>query len=111
MTIFDDGLFIKSELKTIDGKTIINCTLRDSDSGRFLDELVRSDSKGFVVGRMVSPPRRPDWMVPGTIFKSEIQGLKLTLTLQPTVQSRISGVTDILGEKIKFSYVVVSEFS
>jgi hypothetical protein len=110
MSIFSDDLFIKSELKTTDGKTIF-CTLRDSDSGRFLEEIVKTDSKGFVVGRMTEPTKAPAWMIPGTIFKSEIQGLKVTLTLQPKIQSRISGISDLLGEKVRFSYAAVSDFS
>ena len=110
MTIFNDDLFIKSELITLDGKRII-CTLRDNLSGRYLSELTNSDSKGFCVGRMIDPFVLPGWMIPGTIFKSDIQGLKVTLTLQPSIQSRISELQSILGDKVRFSYMIVSEFT
>lgn len=109
MTIFADELFTKSELTTLDGKKKIICTLRDRQ-GKFTPDLVRQDSKGSCSGRMVEPVNIPDWCVPGTVLKGLVNGVWLTLTVEPSIPSRIAGLTDLLGQKIVFSYTIVSEF-
>jgi hypothetical protein len=106
-TVFSDDIFQKSLLRTIDGKEII-CTLR-SDNGSFLQSLIRNDSKGVVIGRMIEPITIPSWMVPGTVFSGSVNGFDCVLTLEPTIPSRIS-LQNILGDKVRFSYMVVSEF-
>lgn len=112
MTVFDDELFISTDLYTVDMKNHITATLKDPISGRFIPDLLRNDGTGFLVGRMIEPVNIPHWMAPGTIFLmvSEQQEFTATLTYQPIAQSRIKGITDLLGAKVRFSYVVTSEF-
>lgn len=110
MTIFADDTFIKSSLTTADKKNSVICTLRDGQGSINLDFL-RQDSKGTLVGRMVEPAIKPDWLVPGTILYGEVGGLKVVLTLEPGVRSRIAGMSQELGDKLKFSYVTITEFS
>lgn len=109
-TIYLDDLFQKSTLTSIDGSHTIVCTLKSQD-GRYIADLLRSDSKGECTGRMVEPSTIPDWMVPGTILKGVVSGLKMVLTVEPVLQSRVEGVVELLGAKLKFSYVVVAEFN
>lgn len=109
MTIFADEIFTKSELTTLDGKNKIICTLRDRQ-GKFTPDLIRQDSKGSCFGRMVEPIKIPDWCVPGTVLKGVVNGIRLTLTVEPSIPSRIVGLADLLGDKIVFSYTIVSEF-
>ena len=109
-TVYSDPIFIKYELTTADGKNRIICTLSDQ-TGRYIADLLRQDSKGFAVGNMIDPVVIPDWMVPGVVFYGVVGGLKTVLTLEPTIQSRISGLQQILGDKVRFSYVSVSEFN
>lgn len=109
-TVFSDDLFIKSTLTTADKKNKIICTLKDSQN-RYLGDLLRQDSKGFVTGRLIEPVNIPSWLVPGTVLYGEVQSLKMALTYEGVAQSRIEGLTEILGAKVRFSYVTVSEFS
>lgn len=110
-TVFNDPIFIKTELTTNDGKNKIICTLRDQ-SGRFITkDLLRNDSKGFCNGYLVNPPVTPDWLVPGTVLYGTINGLKTVVTVEPTVQSNIKGLQTILGDRVLFSYVTITEFS
>jgi hypothetical protein len=109
-SIFADNLFLKSTLTTADKKNTIVCTLRDSQS-RYLADLLRQDSKGSLVGRIVDPAEIPGWLVPGTVLYGVVQGMQMTLTYDGVIQSRIEGLTDLLGDKVRFSYVVTSEFS
>lgn len=106
-TAFDDADFLRCELTNAKG-TII-CTMRN-ESGRYQPDLIRQNSSGDITGRMIDPPKRPDWLIPGTILYGIVQGYKLSLTLEPIIPSRIAGLTDELGEKLRFSYVVVAEF-
>lgn len=109
-TVFNDSIFIKTELVTNDGKNRIICTLRDQ-SGRYLADLLRNDSKGFCNGRLVDPPITPDWLVPGTVLYGTVNGLKTVVTVEPSIQSRINGLANITGDRVRFSYVTVTEFS
>jgi hypothetical protein len=109
-TVYSDPIFIKTELLTSDGKNRITCTLKDQ-SGRYLADLLRNDSKGFCFGRLVDPPASPSWLVPGTVLHGTINGLKAVLTVEPKIQSRIAGLQNILGDAIHFSYVSVTEFN
>jgi len=109
MTVYSDDLFLKSELTTTDGQKRIICTLRNTQ-GRYIADLLRNDSKGSCSGRMIDPEKVPDWCVPGTIFRGVVNGVRLVLTVEPVIQSRIAGLTDLLGDKVSFSYVAVSEF-
>jgi hypothetical protein len=109
-TVFSDDLFKKSELFTTDKKNKVVCSLKDA-SGKYAGDLVRQDSKGFVIGRIINPSSIPEWLIPGTVLKGVVNGLPMILTMEPQIQSRVQGTSDILGDKIKFSYVVVSEFS
>lgn len=108
-TVFSDPIFIKTELTANDGKKII-CTLRDQ-SGRYLADLLRNDSKGFCNGYLVDPSITPAWLVPGTVLYGVVNGLKCVLTVEPSIQSNILGLDKILGNTISFSYVVTTEFS
>lgn len=107
--VFEDDLFKKSILYTSDKKRSIACTLKDNQ-GRYAGDMLRQDSKGSVIGRMIEPAITPDWLVPGTVLNGEVNGFKLILTVEPVIQSRIKGLSEILGDKVRFSYVVVSEF-
>lgn len=107
MTAFDDEIFLKCRLFNPKGEII--CTMKD-ESGRYQPNLLRQNSTGNIVGRMINPITRPDWLVPGCILYGIVQGYKMALTLEPIIPSRISGLTEELGEKLRFSYVVVTEF-
>lgn len=107
-TVFSDPIFVKSTLTTADGKSII-CTLKDQ-SGRYLADLIRNDSKGFCNGYLISPTITPSWMVPGTVLYGAVNGLKGAFTVEPTIQSNIAGLDKILGHTVRFSYVAVNEF-
>jgi len=108
-TVFDNPLFISTILKTVDGSKCIKVTLKESN-GRFEQNLLRSDSNGFLDGYMVSPMAIPSWLVPGTILKGYIQGMYCTCTYEGTVQSNISILQKIIGDKVKFSYITTSEY-
>lgn len=111
-TVFADETFLKCELFTMDNSRSIICTLRDPASGRFEPDLLRQIGRGFLNGRMVSPANIPNWLESGSILKLDSieQSFKAILTYQPTAQSRINRLRDILGDKVRFSYVVVTEF-
>lgn len=108
-TIFSDDLFIKSELYTSDKKNKIICTLRDSQN-KYVADLLRQDNRGNLSGRLVEPVEIPSWLVPGTILYGTVQSIKMTLTYEGVVQSRIEGLTEQLGAKLRFSFVSTTEF-
>jgi hypothetical protein len=111
-TVYSDDIFLKCTLYTVDGTRKIVASLGDPVSGRFIPDLLRQDGTGILIGRLVEPPIIPDWMKPGTVLKmsSKDQQFQATLTYQPTAQSKIAGLVHILGSKVRFNYVVTTEF-
>ncbi len=108
-TVFDNQLFIPIILKTVDDSKSIKVTLKES-GGRFEQNLLRSDSSGFLDGYMIDPIAIPSWLVPGTVLKGYVQGMSCICTYQGIVQSNISILQKIIGDKIKFSYITTSEY-
>lgn len=108
-TVFEDPLFSQISLKTGDNKEIK--VILDDERGTFNPGLNRNDSEGFCTGNMVNPEKIPAWMIPGTIFTGTVYGFKMTLTFEPILQSSVALVSDILGDEVRFSYVIVSEFN
>jgi hypothetical protein len=109
MTAFNTPEFITTELTNIRGETI-KCWIR-AESGKFNPDFLRNESQGFLTGFMIEPTIKPSWLIPGCILTGEVLGLPTTLTLEPSYKSPIVEVDQELGEKIKFSYVINSEFS
>ena len=110
-TVYSQSLFIKSILSTSDGRNTVECTLKEQQ-GRFnVEDLVRNDSKGNLVGRLTNPTVTPNWLVPGTVLYGKVNNIPITATVEPVIQSRIKGLQKILGDKIMLSYVVVTEFN
>lgn len=120
-TVFDDPDTFKTTTLTRewDGDNWeIVMSLR-APKGSYIESLIRQDSKGTLVGRVVRVYQNgdlldgvyslPDWAVPGTIFKAVVNGSPVTLTLDSTIQTRIVGLQDELGDKHNFSYVQTSE--
>ncbi len=108
-TVFaDETDFIQQVLKTADDKTI-QCWLR-AESGNYRNELIPNNSQGYLTGFMTNPPKKPDWMVPGTIFYGNVLGIYTVLTLEPSHNFGIVDLDDELGEKIRFSYSIDVEF-
>lgn len=112
-TVFSDDLFLKCDLFTVDKSRKIIATLKDPVSGRYIPDLLRQDGTGFLIGRLVDPVHIPEWLKSGTvlIMDTDEQNFRAALTFQPIAQSRIRELTDLLGDKVRFSYVVTSEFS
>lgn len=111
-TVFEDNIFYKCELFTVDKSKSILATLRDPVSGRHIPDLLRNDGTGFLTGRLIKPETIPEWLKNGVVFimNSEDQRFNATLTYQPIAQTRIKGLTEILGDKIKFNYVVTTQY-
>jgi hypothetical protein len=120
-TVFSDTLFKKTTLsRIVDGdKWEIIMTLKPM-RGTYDSDVVRQDSKGTLLGRVTEIWKNgvlqvglyslPDWVVPGTIFQTIVNGSRVTLTLESTIQTRIDGIYEELGDKHTFSYMQVSEF-
>lgn len=106
-TVFSDQLFTQSTLKTSSG-LFITVVLNPSAS-RLTNDLLRLDSKGFLSGYMVNPDKIPSWLVPGTVLKGNVNGLEMVLTFEPSPQSFITLVSEIIGDRVNFSYVSTSE--
>lgn len=123
-TVFDDPLFKKTTLtrETLENGEIVLwefvTTLRQT-RGEYLAELLRQESKGGVKGRLIKvfrngepqPLKLPDWFIPGCIFKVTINDFIVVLTVKPKLQSRIEGITEILGLSVEFDYVITGEFN
>lgn len=110
MTAFSDVTdFIQTKLSNIKGDSF-KCWLR-SESGKFTPESLRSTSDGFLTGFMVEPIVKPSWLIPGVIVTGLVLGVEATLSLEPSFNYAIVGLDEELGEKVRFSYVVNSEFS
>lgn len=110
MTVFSDSIFLPSTLYTANCKNKLVATLKGVD-GRSIEQLVRNDTRGYCEGRLIEPVTIPDWLVPETVLSGNIQGMKVALTYRGVIQSRIKGITDLLGAKVSFSYMVVTEFN
>jgi hypothetical protein len=108
MTAFSTPEFKQTTLTNVAGDSII-CWLR-FDSGKFEPDFLRNQSTGFMSGFMTEPKTKPEWLIPGCIMSGDVLGVKATLTLEPSFDSSIVEVDEELGEKIKFSYIVNSEF-
>lgn len=108
-TVFQDKLFIKTELVSVYNAHKITLSLKEA-AGRFNGDLLRSDSTGYLEGFMVSPTKIPSWMVPGIVLIGMVQGMKCVCTYEGVVQSNISILSDILGDRVKFSYTTTSEY-
>jgi hypothetical protein len=111
-TIYSDDIFLKCTLYTVDGTKKVIATLGDPISGRFTPDLLRQDGTGVLIGRLVEPPTIPDWLKPGTILKmnNSEQQFQATLTYQPIAQTKIKGLVNILGSKVRFTYIITTEF-
>lgn len=121
-TVFDDPLFKTTDIKRVwkFDEWMFRLTLR-SVRGNYLADLIRQDSKGSLTGRIVKVfkndvelidvYRFPDWVIPGTMFNAVVQDSKVSLLLESSIQSRIEGLSEELGDKHTFSYQQVSEFT
>jgi hypothetical protein len=109
MTAFSTSEFIYSDLSNIRDE-YIRCWLR-AENGKFTPDFLRNESQGFLTGFMINPTKKPIWLIPGCILTGDILGIPTTLTLEPSYRFSIEGLDDELGEKVRFSYVVNSEFS
>lgn len=110
MTAFsDDNDFVHTILSNAKGDSF-KCWLR-SESGKFTPESLRSTSDGFLTGFMVEPIVKPSWLIPGVIVTGVILGVTTALSMEPSFNYAIVGLDAELGEKIRFSFVINSEFS
>jgi hypothetical protein len=108
MTAFDSPEFIHSDLYNIRDE-YIKCWLRP-ESGKFNPDFLRNESQGFLTGFMIEPQTKPSWLIPGCILTGTVLGVTLTLTLEPSFMFSIVELDLELGEKVRFSYVINSEF-
>lgn len=108
MSVFSDSIFRQTTLSTVDGTKNIVCTLKQATNS-YLPDLLRNDSKTILIGRC-GVSVLPVWLVPGTILYGVIDDVKMVFTYDGVVQSRIQGLTDLLGARVKFSVVIVTEF-
>ena len=106
-TVFSDNLFRKVELTTLDQSKKIVCTVRQANSN-YQPDLLRQDTKTIVIGRAMGS--LPSWLVPGTVLYGVLDGFKSAFTYEGVVQSRVEGLTELLGARVRFSVVTVSEF-
>lgn len=119
-TVFSDPLFEKVLVehslnpknnwsflfKMLHRNNVLLTELNRESSGFFKARLIESKLNGGLVNSLVLPT----WCVPGTVFVTEIDGYKVSLTLKNTFQSAVVGLTEIVGGKYTFDYKVISEF-
>lgn len=108
MAFSDASDFVHTELTNIRGE-YLKVWLK-AENGKFTPDFLRNQSQGFLTGFMVEPLKKPSWLIPGCILTGEVLGILTTLTLEPSYNFPIVGLDDELGEKVRFSYVVNSEF-
>lgn len=121
-TVFNDPLFKTTDLSRLwrSDVWLFKLTLKPT-KGSFIADLIRQDSKGSLTGRIVKVFKNdielidvysfPDWVIPGTEFKAVVQNSKVSLLLESSIQSRIAGISELLGDKHTFTYQQVSEFT
>lgn len=121
-TVFNDPLFKTTDLSRLwhSDTWRFKLTLKPT-KGSFITDLIRQDSKGSLTGRIVKVFKNdvelidvysfPDWVIPGTVFNAIVQNSKVSLLLESSIQSRIAGISELLGDKHTFTYQQVSEFS
>lgn len=121
-TVFNDPLFKTTDLSRVwySDTWRFKLTLKPT-KGSFIADLIRQDSKGSLTGRIVKVFKNdvelidvysfPDWVIPGTVFNAIVQNSKVSLLLESSIQSRIAGISELLGDKHTFTYQQVSEFS
>ena len=121
-TVFNDPLFKTTDLSRLwrSDVWLFKLTLKPT-KGSFIADLIRQDSKGSLTGRIIKVFKNdvelidvysfPDWVIPGTVFNAIVQNSKVSLLLESSIQSRIAGISELLGDKHLFTYQQVSEFS
>lgn len=110
-SVFRDDIFKKSELTRKDSDDKIQVFLKSDSGERFAPELLNSTSTGFLSGYMVVPQTKPEWFIDGVILTGSVNGsLPLILTVEPQIASPIEGLIQILGDPIRFSYIVNLEY-
>lgn len=108
VTAFSSDEFIKIELINGFGEKIL--VWLKNDTATFNSDFLTNNSTGFLSGFMVEPPKKPNWMIPGVILSGLVLGIPCTLTLEPSFTLPIAGVDEEIGEKVRFSFVVSTEY-
>ena len=111
-TVFSKKVFTQSKLQTLDGVHSFECWLKSENGDRFSPDLIRNQSEGFVLGYLTEPPLKPNWLIPGLVMKGKINdsNTDYIFTVEPTVNSGIYKVRKKLGDEIRLSWILASEY-